>query len=439
MEKLFDNFKAVEYSKWVEQIEKDLKGKPLDVLLFAAEKEITINAFQNPEEAKQIRFPLVKKHANWKTRKFYATSDNKEILRDLNEGIDCLGLNYQDQASFEKSVDKVGFEFIDADVEFDNKDAAINFKGENSIRLNFDIIAQGIANGEWKNQLSDFTDFFKAQQAHQNIWVNGALYGNSGASTVQELAFTANHLNEYIQVLYDTGIDLATINKSIVIELSITNNYFVNIAKYKVMRYLIEHIFKAYDSNFKSEVITIYATNSDRFAAVNDSNNNLLRQTTQAMSAIIGGCDVLTIHPHDEQSELYNRMAKNISLLLREESYLDKVEDAAEGSYFVNTLCQIIAEKAWELFKSIEQKGGLIKAVETNFIQDAIASNRTYLIEQLNNGKLTFLGVNKYPSTLEDWKDVNPSENEDGVTFKSLQTFKLEGHFKKELHEQSNV
>ena len=177
----------------------------------------------------------------------------------------------------------------------------------------------------------------------------------------------------------------------------------------------------------------MYATTSNRFQAENDRNNNFLRQTTQTMSAILGGCDVVTILPlkgkTTDEHELNERMAKNIPLILREESYFDKVVDPAAGSMFIEDLTNQLIEKSWNLFKEIENKGGLISCIESNFIQNLIEENQQHLLSQIESKKQTFLGINKYPNSLEKWIAVSPAEKLSGADFKPLAPFNLEQQY----------
>jgi methylmalonyl-CoA mutase len=202
----------------------------------------------------------------------------------------------------------------------------------------------------------------------------------------------------------------------------------------RVLRSLVNGLFKGYDANYLAQPIQLIAKTSVRYQANNDSNSNLLRQTTQAMSAVIGGCDTLTVSPFlsedKEQNALNQRMAKNIQLILKEESYLDKVIDPSNGSYYIAALCNQILGKSWKLFKSLEKDGGFLESLKKESIQSSIAESRKYLIEQMNSEKATFLGVNKFQSSLEKWTKTILDKKEDGKDFKNIQSFRLEQYFK---------
>lgn len=443
MEKLFEEFEKVGIDEWLDKIHTDLKGKSDQILVSEPEKGLRIKAFYHNSLAPAGTFPIDRSTTGWVNRRFYPQATNKLILDDLNEGIDGLGLIFRDQSSFEELTKGVKFEHIQADVKFFDPLTASAFLGSDSIILNLDLIALGLSKGSWDHESGDFLKFYNANSDNPTIWVSGSIYGDAGASTVQELAFTCNHLNEYIQLLVDNGKSLSEINDKITIELSVNEDFFVNVAKFKVIRQLVSLMFSAYDPSYQTKEIRVFAKTSPRYLTLNDGNNNLLRQTTQSMSAVIGGCNSISIQTRKsgnwDKDQIHERMAKNIPLVLKEESYMDKVSDAAEGAYYMEHLCNQVASQSWKLFKEIEKEGGLMAAVEKNIIQDQIESNKKYLIDQMNAKEKTVLGVNKYPSTLEDWKECTEPYSESGSDFKALSDFFIEDYFKKEVHEQSKL
>jgi methylmalonyl-CoA mutase len=436
MTKLFTDFKPADYDAWINQIKKDLKDKPLEALESNPEKEISIKAYYHPvqDQFKATQNSLAnnftKESNNWAIRREYPEGSNEEILIDLNEGVDAVGLIANSADQFTKDQNGILFQHIVSDIRFENVDAALTIPVAKESHLNFDIISINAKVGEMKFSMNDFAAFYQKRNQNKTIWVNGFAYGEAGASTIQELAFTLAHLNEYVHALKESGEDLKSINEKIILELSVNDNYFVNLAKFRAIRELIGLLFSGYDSNFKSENPIIYAKTTSRFLAVNDRNNNFIRQTTQAMSAVLGGCYLLTISTlkssNAEEEILNKRMAKNIQLVLREESYFDKVVDPAAGSMYLENLTDQLIEKAWNLFKEIENKGGLISCLQNNTIQNWIEENQTYLIEKLRSGKQSFLGVNKYPSSLEKWTEVKPAQSKSAASFKALSSFSLE-------------
>jgi methylmalonyl-CoA mutase len=436
MTKLFQEFKPADYDSWINQLKKDLKDKPLEALESNPEKEIAIKAYYHPvqDQFKETQSSLAnnfsKSSNNWAIRREYPEGSNAVILNDLNNGIDAISLPANSSDQFSKDQNGILFKHIVSDVRFENKNAAMEISVANESHLNFDIISINAKAGEEKFTMNDFVAFYQKRNQNKTIWINGFSYGEAGASTIQELAFTLAHLNEYVHALKESGADLKSINEKTILELSVNDNYFVNLAKFRAIRELVGLLFSGYDADFKTENPIIYAKTTSRFLALNDRNNNFLRQTTQAMSAVLGGCDVLTISTlksaNPEEEILNQRMAKNIQLVLREESYFDKVLDPAAGSMYLENLTDQLIEKAWNLFKEIESNGGLILGIQNNTIQNQIEENKNYLIEKLRSGKQTFLGVNKFPSSLEKWTDVKPEQTEPAGSFKPLSSFSLE-------------
>ena len=218
------------------------------------------------------------------------------------------------------------------------------------------------------------------------------------------------------------------------IELTVNDNYFVNIAKFRVIHALVRHVFLQYDSAHNYTPVLIFAKTNIRHLAVNDQNNNVLRETTQAMSAVIGGCDVLTVSHLEigsaQERARTRRIAKNIQLILKEEAYLNRVVDPSHGAYFIEDLSQQLIEKSWHLFCETENAGGLILELMANKIQTQINDNKKQLIADLMNQSKTFLGINKHPNSMEKWVDISPiTPTTVPIDFEPLRPFYLENQY----------
>lgn len=432
MKALFEGFEAVSAAQWTAQIERDLKGRPLHELHSFPERELEVKGYYHREETPSAAFPTPQTSEHRRNvRKVYPPSVSSAALRaDLNRGVNCLGMHYADASSFAAATEGVLWEHVDADIAFRHLQDALSFKGSAHHRLCFDVLGQGMASGKWLYSTADYLQFFRAHPRRATLWVDGTIFGEAGASTVQELAYAANHLNEYIQLLVDHGIDLKAINQKIVVELSVTDNYFVNIAKFKVFRKLVRLIFSAYAPDFETAPFTLYARTSLRYWTQNEAYHNILRQTTAAMAAIIGGCDALTISSgvHDA-SQHYPLTADNIPWILKEEAHLEKVTDPAEGAHYITHLCLQLEQKSWALFQSVERLGGLCAAIERHHIQQAIEENKTALLRQAKSGEKPLLGVTKYPPPPDEWKAVRPAPQAETTTsFPPLTPFCVEAH-----------
>ncbi|MCL4169320.1 UNVERIFIED_CONTAM: hypothetical protein GTU68_003132 [Idotea baltica] len=131
----------------------------------------------------------------------------------------------------------------------------------------------------------------------------------------------------------------------------------------------------------------------------------MLRNTTEAMSAILGGCDGVLIKPHnstfEDVTDFSHRISLNVSNLLKDESYFDKVGDPAGGSYYLENLTEALLNKTLEIFKDIEGQGGFISSFDNNVIQNSIAEVRAKKESEIATRKKVFVGSNKYPNLLE--------------------------------------
>jgi methylmalonyl-CoA mutase len=129
---------------------------------------------------------------------------------------------------------------------------------------------------------------------------------------------------------------------------------------------------------------------------------NLLRSTTEAMSAVIGGTQSLSILPFDtfykDPDEFSTRLARNQQIILKEEVYLDKVVDPSAGSYYIENLTQLIAEAAWKVFLQVEEKGGMVEAVKAGFVQEIVEKSAAQRLDDIANRRLVQLGTNQYPN-----------------------------------------
>lgn len=445
MSKLFTDFEPADYESWIKQIQKDLKDQPMSALESNPEFDLSIIAYHHPQANKTRHTAptyannFLKVSNDWAIRKIYTAGSNKAILKDLNEGINAVSLEATDVKQFQSEQEGILFEHILSDIRFESLQAAIDIPVSPHTILNFDVLSLRARSGVASFSMNDFIQFYQARKENKSIWIDGFMYGESGASTVQELAFTLAHISEYLHALKSAGASIQEINQKLVVELSVHENYFVHLAKFRAFRELIVHLFSAFEPGYQATVPILFAKTSSRFLARNDRNNNFIRQTTQAMSAVLGGCDVLTINnplgDTPEEKIQTQRMSKNIQLVLKEEAYLDKVVDPAAGSMFIEDLTDQIIEKSWTLFCELEDKGGLQINIENNTIQHYIDKNKNYLTERLANGKQTFLGVNKYPSNLENWIDTKTESSEIVTAINPLKPFLLENMYQKKTVE----
>ena len=229
---------------------------------------------------------------------------------------------------------------------------------------------------------------------------------SGGASIVQEVAFTLAHANEYLALLSDEGFVVDDLSQMMQFSMACGSNFFMEIAKFRAVRMLWANIVNQYKpASAEAAKIAIHANSSLWNKTIYDAHVNILRTTTEAMSAILGSVDSLNVLPYNtvfaKPDDFSNRIARNIQFILKEESYLDKIVDPAAGSYYVEYITDAIAKEAWKLFQRIEKDGGYIQAVKSGFIRDEIMKIRQQRDMDIAMRKTTLLGTNQYPNLNE--------------------------------------
>jgi methylmalonyl-CoA mutase len=148
----------------------------------------------------------------------------------------------------------------------------------------------------------------------------------------------------------------------------------MEIAKLRAARLLWAKVVEAFEPKCEcSSKMIIHSENTIFNKTVYDPYVNMLRTQTEAMSAVLGGTDSLTVLPfnaiYESTTDFSERIARNQQILLKEEAHLDKIADPAAGSYYIETLTDSIAEQAWKLFLDVQEKGGYVAAFKEGFVQ----------------------------------------------------------------------
>jgi methylmalonyl-CoA mutase len=414
MQKLFTEFPSSTKSQWKEQIAKDLKGTGFDQLVWKTHNGIDIDPFYTAEDLKGTPAPLFN-NSGWDICEQISVSDEKEAnsraLKALQNGASGLSFYINKKIDTAALIKGVSLEHIYSNFIISNdaihilKDlkkyyGKINeHDGKIKCFVDIDPVCLYAFWGEWHdNEEKDFAAI--KQLVH--IPVNVSLYEEAGAGTIYELAFGLAHLNEYFNYLSEQN-ELK--NKHIHSIFSVAPDFFTEIAKFRAFRKLVNLLQQQYKTNFP---LHIHAQTAQIDKSQLDAYNNMLRTTTEAMSAVIGGADSLSVLPYNEvyekATDFSSRIALNQQHILKHESYLDKVADISAGSYFIESLTDSLAEKAWEQFKIIESRGGFLACLKSNYVQDIIAAGANELNTELKENKLILVGVNKFQNPKESLK-----------------------------------
>ena len=238
------------------------------------------------------------------------------------------------------------------------------------------------------------------------ITVGGDIFQNCGSTIVQELAFTMAVGSEYLNKLMENGLSVDDAASAMKFNFSISSNYFMEIAKFRAARMLWANIVKGYNPEKECSCkMFAHAVTSTWNQTAYDPYVNMLRGTTEAMSATLGGVHSLEVLPFDYSfeapTEFSKRIARNAQLLLKHESHFDQVIDPAGGSYYIESLTSSIAAEAWALFREIEEKGGYIAAFKEGFIVSRVKASAEAKDKSIATRRLILLGANQYPNFTE--------------------------------------
>ncbi|WP_235924981.1 methylmalonyl-CoA mutase subunit beta [Neobacillus sedimentimangrovi] len=233
----------------------------------------------------------------------------------------------------------------------------------------------------------------------RTILVDTTPYHNGGANAVQELAVAAATGVFYLEQLIDSGMELENALSKIIFQFSIGSNFFMELAKLRAARVIWNRVTELYGAEENDRKMHIAATTSYFTKTIHDPHVNLLRTANEAFAAVLGGVQYLNVSPFDEltgSTILSERTARNIQLILKEESHLQKVIDPAGGSWYIETLTNQLAEKAWEFFKKIDEKGGILESLKTNWMQNEIAVVFDKKNQDIQTRKQKIIGTNVY-------------------------------------------
>ena len=445
-EKLFTEFPPVPTEKWEEVITADLKGADYErKLVWKTGEGFNVRPYYRAENLEGIKFlgsqagefPYVRgthAHNRWRVHQTVSVvcpkEANAEALKILNAGVDSLGFCI------------ASADFSAADLDMLLKDICIpaveiTFCGEKMANVAELVLAkvekEGIAKEDVRiafcidplvKGLSSKGDFCSpngekciariVELIHKTkeykhvriVTVAGQTFGNSGSTIVEELAFTLSAGHDYLVRLTDAGLDVDAAARKLRFSFSVSSNYFMEIAKFRAARMLWANIVKGYGPAKNCACkMQIHAETSRWNQTVYDPYVNMLRGTTEAMSATIAGVHSLEVMPFDASfenpTEFSKRIARNVELLLKNESHFDQVVDPAGGSYYVENLTQSIAAEAWKLFLEIEEKGGYTEAYKAGLIVERIKASAAAKDKNIATRRQILLGANQYPNFTE--------------------------------------
>lgn len=249
------------------------------------------------------------------------------------------------------------------------------------------------------------------------LCADGSLYKHAGATIVEEAAMMLALASEYLAAVPDSKREPAA--KSLFFKTSAGPLYFPEMAKMRALRLIWSLLLEEY--GIETDIrIPIFSETSKTNKPLTDSYNNMVRVVSEGMSAVIGGADLVMVHPYNEHYEeptvFSRRIARNVQHILREEAHLGKVADPAAGAYYIENMTDLIARQSWDLFRDIEQQGGFLKSVKLGIVQDMIHSSAKRKKQAYAKRKRVLVGTNNYPDSSEKL----PGQKGQSLTAKTL-------------------
>lgn len=445
----FSEFPPVSTSTWEEKIRLDLKGKDYEKkLIWKTAEGLRIKPYYrnedltylDPSQALPGDFPYLrgtkKTNNHWQIRQQVQVADpaeaNRKALDLTKKGITSLDFvlskkHRLTQDATEKLLKHIplpdtelNFSGYGAEASVEMLVKALHAAGhENdacSGSVDFDPLGRLCTKGHFsfdsETLSSEMLTRLNKETRHlprfRTFTVNARYFGNAGASALQELAFGLVMGAEYLGLLTDQGLSVKDAAGKMGFNFAVSSNYFLEIAKYRVARFLWSKILSAFDTECKVPM-HIHAETSRWNLSVYDPYVNILRTTTESMSAVLSGVDSLTVLPFDitfeKPSGFAERIARNQQIILKEEAYFDKVMDPAAGSYYIENLTASLAGACWNLFLEVQHKGGFVACMKEGFIQERINETARQRDLAIATRKEFSVGTNQYPNTKEIYTD----------------------------------
>lgn len=466
-ERLFTEFVAPTTQEWLDKIQVDLKGADFNKkLVWRTNEGFNVQPFYRREDVLKLKtpdalpgeFPFVrgnkKKDNGWYVRQDIvaenAAEANAKALDVLNKGVDSLGFRFSGDCVSEEFVDTLLDGIFCECVELNFctckrrslqlaklLTAYFEKKGYDKKKITGSIdwdpmekmVMSGFDVSPILETAPNIVETLKDYPNFRCITVNTLSLNNAGAYIVQELGYALAWGNEYLNRLVEAGVEPALAASKIKFNMGISENYFMEIAKFRAARLLWAEIVRQYEPECDCACrMIVNAQTTSYNMTMFDSYVNLLRTQTEAMSAALAGVHSIVVTPFDavyeKPTDFSERIARNQQLLLKEESHFDKVVDPSAGSYYIEELTHSLADVAWKLFLKVEDEGGFLSAVKAGTVQDDINATNTKRHADAAKRKEFILGTNQFPNFTEKADGKEPLACRCGCGHKDEPAFK---------------
>ena len=421
----FSEFKPLSTAAWQERIRRDLKGQDPETLRWHSPEGLIVEPFYHREALDALAGPVAPQVRPGNTNAWLnvptylvPAHDNGHAAIDraadaLARGADGAHFELADVAAFDVAYLAQRLPLATTYVGYSTRTAPLPLvqrlltAGNDTLRgfLRFDPVTDHLS--DLQGQLASLREVLLLTRhlpEFRALTVNGAYFGNRGGSATQQLAFALGSAAYYLGCLPQGELDRATVAAALQVQVAINPGYFTEIAKLRALRRLWATVLFAYDLPPETAAqLRLYASNASWSQTTLDPHTNLLRTTTEAMAAVVGGADAVSVTPFDSlfaaPNELADRLARNIPTLLRAEAHLHQVADPAAGSYYLETLTDELARNAWALFQEVQAAGGMPRAVR--LVLQQLQATTQAQFRRIATGEQVLVGTNRYQNPRE--------------------------------------
>lgn len=426
---LFTEFPPVSDAQWDAAILADSKGADPEKLVWRTEDGIPVKPFYRAGSPLAGQAPLWTAQGNrWEIRAEVPDGDpaaaNSRARRIVERGISALSfraVGVRTAGDLKALLEGLPVERITLHFQCASGSARIlelleshpgarDISGSAACDPISDMAAAGVADGIIDNDrlteaAAGFQNALRTLPKVTPLAAGTTLFHDAGATAAGELALALASGAEYLAQFSARSVAARDVAGHLAFQFSTGSSYFQEIAKLRAMRTLWPRVCGAFDPAAASLPLRLDARTSDWNQSAFDPHVNLLRGTTEAMAAVLGGATSLTVRPFTgnwaEPDETSLRLAVNTQLLLRDEAWFDKVADPAAGSWYIEELTDALARKAWRMFQDIESEGGLLEALSKGVIQNMVRASRESREALIAQRRKVFVGVNAYPNAQE--------------------------------------
>lgn len=404
-------FDKINDAQWEEAAVKSLKGKPLEQLITKTLEGIDIqplytkeNSYKD-ESVEKKRLETIRNGINeqpWIVAQHNYAPDGTTFIAELKESLEKGNEAIVYDGNISVSWDDLSLKELASLMQV-YPIYAFDVKADDRILEAFQFVedtqkkeVQGIVTGE--------AEALEGFHLVRKVEANTIPYHEKGADAVTELAIA-------LAVAVENTESFTSFNAfshQFSVRFALDTHFFMEIAKLRAFRALWQTLARAYGHEKESRV-PIYGETSLRTYSKLDSFVNLLRAGNETIAAALGGVDVFTVHPHNILEDITpasTRYARNLQLVIKEETFLQYVLDPAGGSYFIDTLTNQLIEKAWTLFQEIENQGGFTAYLESGALEEKIAAVAKERMDQVAHRKKSLIGTNIYANPEDEITDT---------------------------------